>query len=301
MASEKVRKLSLAKRVAGLLFIGAVGIVSFAGTSWFFHHIAGAPKTNDLSEAPNIFTHVFVMFFLGCLSLCAGVFCYAVVLLTQCFTFDFRKPFWNTFKVKLYVAHIIVILFVIMGFACFASMVLTPILTKIGLPTTISFLVPILGMLVIVQFLFMWINIWAPLEKAVVKSRLTACGISKEDMERGMYTGISDPAKSSFKKLTMVEEDIGMLWIEADELIYRGDSDGFRIHRRQLIEVERVTDSGSMSAYAGNVHIILRFRTEDGTERRTRLHTLVCWTLGRLAKASNSLAKRLVSWQGAES
>jgi hypothetical protein len=176
-------------------------------------------------------------------------------------------------------------------------MVVTPILMMIGLSWTISLIAPLLGTFVLVQFLTIWVNIWKPLEKSIVKRRMAACGVSDADIESGICIGISDPAKSSFKKMTMVEEDIGMLWLWDNELAYIGDTYGLNIGRKQLIEVQRAADAGSMSAYGGNVHVILRFRTIDGVERRTRLHTEGFWTMGGRAKASDSLAEKLVCWQ----
>lgn len=297
MATETGKKLSLGKRIAGFLLIVLVMIVSFTVTFLVIRFLAGSRQPGDVPEAPSTAVHVVLMFLGGNLFLGAGILGYVLTLLTKCFTFNFRRPFWNSFKKKLYVMHIAVTVLMGLGAAAFVSMVLTPILMALGLPWIISLIVPGLGTFALVQFLFIWINIWRPLEKVVVKERMSAYGISQEDINRGICIGISDPSKSSFKKLTMVEEDVGMLWLEADELVYRGDTDSFRIGREQLIEVERAVDAGSMAAYGGNVDVILRFRMADGTERKIRLHGGGGWTLASRAKASDSFAERLVRWQ----
>jgi len=293
MASKTAKKLSLGKRIAGLLLIVLVMIVSFTVTFSVIRFFSG----EDVPEAPSMAAHAVLMFLGGNLCFGAGILVYVLTLLTQCFTFDFSRPFWNSFKKKLYVMHITVACLMSLGAAAFTSMVLTPILVALGLPWIISFIVPGLSALALVQLLPVWINIWKPLEKVIVKKRMLAYGILQEDIDRGIDIGISDPSKSSFKKLTLVEEDIGMLWLGADELVYRGDTDSFRIGRDQLIEVERAVDAGSVAAYGGNVDVILRFGMADGTERRIRLHVEGGWTSAGRAKASDSFAETLVRWK----
>ncbi len=302
MTKEVGKKLSLGKRLAGFLLIGLVMIASFTVSFSIIHHLAGPEQANKVIEGPenpSIVGYAALMLLAGYFFLGAGILVYVVTLGTKCFTFNFHKSFWNSFKKKLYVMHIIVTLLIVMGAAAFVSMVTTPILTAIGLSWTISFIIPLLGTFVLVQFLTIWVNIWQPLERSMPKRRLAACRVSDADIEKGICIGISDPSKSSFKKLTMVEEDIGMLWLLDNELVYKGDTTCFNISRKQLIEVERAADAGSMSAYGGNVHIILRFQTSDGGQGRIRLHTEGFWTMGSRAKASDSLAEKLICWQQA--
>lgn len=90
-----------------------------------------------------------------------------------------------------------------------------------------------------------------------------------------------------------------MMWLEPDRLVYRGDTDGFTFSRGQLTEIERVVLTASTTAYAGNRHIVLRFTADGGLERRVRLHIEGEWTLGRIAKATDRLADRLVAWKQA--
>jgi hypothetical protein len=90
---------------------------------------------------------------------------------------------------------------------------------------------------------------------------------------------------------------MGMLWLERDRLVYRGDDASFVVERERLLEVERLVVKRSASAYAGNRHIVLRLLQENGTERRVRLHVEGAWTMGRLVKATNALADRLNRWK----
>ena len=111
-----------------------------------------------------------------------------------------------------------------------------------------------------------------------------------------MYVGISDPTKSSFRKMTLVEDDIGMLWFFPEAMMYRGDAQHFDIPRERFIAMERKADAGSTAAYLGAVHVIVRFLESNGTERMVRLHTEGDLTLSRKAKALNTLAARIQSW-----
>jgi hypothetical protein len=296
MPEEKVKKLSPAKRIGGFLLIIVVGLVSFAIGLMFVRFLRGPSENTEASNVPGL-SVLALIFVGGNLSFVAGVLLYFVSLITHCFTFDFDRPIWNVFKKKLYIINIIVGLLVTIGIVFLVSLIVAPMLMLFGLPLTISVTVSFLFFYFVVQLLLVWVDVWTPLQKKIIKKRLSAFGISTEDLDKGIYIGISDPAKSSFKKLSQVEEDIGMMWLIENVLVYKGDSQSFQISRQDLIEIERQTDSGSISAYAGNVHIILRFRKQDGTQQRTRLHYEGSWTLGQTAKASDKLAQLLMAWQ----
>ena len=111
-----------------------------------------------------------------------------------------------------------------------------------------------------------------------------------------MYAGISDPAKSGMKKFSMVEDDLGMLWLEPRTIRYLGDSQAFEIDRSQVIAVERAADKGSIAAYAGAVHMIIHWRDKAGQDKLVRLHLENYWTLGALARMLSSWGK-LEEWQ----
>ena len=63
-------------------------------------------------------------------------------------------------------------------------------------------------------------------------------------------------------------------------------------------DMERKADVGSISSYGGAVHVILHFRTAEGSERRVRFHPEGCGTIGRQAKAMNAVAASIQAWQG---
>jgi hypothetical protein len=237
-----------------------------------------------------------VMTVLGALALAAGVVAYAFVYATNCMTLDFSRPFFASLKVKLYMANLVVGLFLALGPALLLAGFAIPVLRGQGLSPTLSFIIPLAAGFIITQFLLVYLQIWSPLEKRVVFRRLAALGITPEQMASGTPVGISDPTKSSFRKMTLVEDDIGMLWISPGMLIYRGDTDHFDVPRDRFIAMERKADAGSTSSYAGAVHIILRFLDAHGKERRVRLHAEGCPTLGRKAKWLDQLAGRLQGW-----
>jgi hypothetical protein len=155
----------------------------------------------------------------------------------------------------------------------------------------------LIAALVILNFFVLRVNIWAPNETGLPRHRLLALGVTEAQLARGTYVGISDPSSNSLKTTKgMLEDDVGMLWLEHDRLVYRGDEASFDVPRERLLEVERLVVKKSASAYAGNRHIVLRFQQENGTERRVRLHVEGAWTMGRLVKVTNALADRLNAW-----
>jgi hypothetical protein len=158
-------------------------------------------------------------------------------------------------------------------------------------------MLPVLGCIGLMQIVLVWVLIWAPLEKGIIRKRLAAKSITAAQLSTGVFIGLSDPAKSSLKKFTCVEEDMGMLWFDTDQLIYWGDHEQFSVRRGELIEVERSLDAASTSALSGTAHVILRIRQADGGERRIRLHTEGIWTLGGKRTAMNALAERIATWR----
>jgi hypothetical protein len=110
--------------------------------------------------------------------------------------------------------------------------------------------------------------------------------------------GISDPAFTSMAK-TLIEDDVGMLWIEQNELAYVGDNDEFCIRREQCHSIERAADAAATSAYSGNVNVIMTFKEDGAGPRRVRLHPESSMTMTGLARASDRLADQLEQWRHA--
>ena len=243
------------------------------------------------------FLRAIVLFVLGGLALVGGLAAYFLVLFTHCFTFDFSRPVFPAFKRKLWTANIFVPFLVLVGVALCVSAIVEPILRGAGLSSLVSFLAPLAGTFFLLQFVLIWFSIWVPLERKLICRRLAACGVSPQQIQSGICVGISDPAKSSFKRMSMAEDDLGMLWFNPGMLSYRGDADQFDVTPHQLVEVERKVDAAAMSAYGGTVNVILRFEQQNGVQRRVRLHTEGCWTLTGMAKAMDRLADQIVRWQ----
>jgi hypothetical protein len=293
MQSEN-KKLSVFKRVGGFLLIIIVllGFFFLGGklTGLFSSHV----RVQDFSRTTGSFANVALT--AAFCALFAAVVVYVVVLLTNCFTFNFSRPFFAGFKKKLYFIHIIVGLGLSLAAGFSVSVPVTPILVRLGLPEPLPFIAPILISLICVQLILVLVNIWTPLNRIIVRKRTAALGIDPISLEKGIIVGVSDPERSSFKKLTLVEDDVGVLWIESAQLVYKGDTLNFELKRDNVISVECKADSGSMASYAGAVYPILRYRNADGSERSIRLHAWGNWTLGGLSKSLKLLSLKLESW-----
>src|SRR5262245_18804216 len=108
-----------------------------------------------------------------------------------------------------------------------------------GLQGELGFFVPFIGTVVALQLVLIWVLIWEPTLARLICHRLEARGISAPQIASAILLGISDPRRSSFRKFTLVEDDVGALWITPDQLIYWGDADQFAIARDQLLGIER--------------------------------------------------------------
>lgn len=300
MSSDKNiqgKRFSPAKRIAGFLLISFVAIGGFAlGLLFIRYVVATSPQEEVFSTIPPVLI-AFTSFVIGGFCLLLGIILYSLVIATRCFTFSFKRPFWNTLKVRLYLTNIFVLFFFDMGIGFLLSTFITPLLVALGLPLIIALAIPILGTVLCVGLLTSFVSIWTPLDRPMISQRLQALGIPEHDLQSGIPAGISDPGKSSFRKFTMVEEDVGMLWIEPERIVYHGDRESFEITRNQLKAIERSSDPGSLAAYGGAVDIILRFLQEDGKERHIRLHTEGNWTLLAIRRSVDSLALKLNAWQ----
>ena len=293
MQSEN-KKLSVFKRVGGFLLIIIVSLVFFFLGGKLFGLFSSLENAQGFSHVTEPFSNVLLAGAFG--ALFAAVAGYVAVLLTNCFTFDFNKPFFAGFKKKLYFIHIVVALGLSLAVGFFVSVPVTPVLVRLGLPEPFPFIAPILISLICIQLILVWVNIWTPLNRAIVRKRAAALEIDPISLEEGIFVGVSDPDKSSFKKLTLVEDDVGVLWIEPTQLVYRGDTENFELKRDNIISVESKADAGSMASYAGTVYPVLRYRNKDGSESSIRFHTWGSWTLGGMSKSMKLLFLKLESW-----
>jgi len=255
---------------------------------------AVAPSGSDVPAAA--ITALLVL--LGGLLLGSGGTAYVLVLLTDCFTLSVVRPVWKTgFTTRLWLANVVVPLLLLAGLGTLSAAVLRGLLTRLGLAAPLNLAVPFFLILIPGQFLLAWFNLWAPIEKSLIRRRLAAQGLSAAQLDYGLYVGVSDPRTSSLRKFGLVEDDVGMLWLTPRSLVYRGDAQSWEIPRDALVDLRRAVDKGSIAAYAGAVHIILRWRAADGSEQCARLHAENCWSLSVVARALDRLWDRLEAWR----
>src|SRR5439155_26848829 len=302
MSSRK--QLSPFRKMLGILAILAVIIVSlFVGlmaTGGVFWRDSG-PPTSSFDRGGQMAAAIAFSMVTGVLSIVAlmvGVAKYAVVVVTRLFIFDLRRPVWASFKNRWWVANIVVPLPVLIGISGLVAAIGSPLLVFLGVAHGTAFLVLILVPLVLLQLLLIWLRILAPIVSRLTRARLQALGVEPARVDRGILLGISDPAFTSLAK-GLIEDDVGMLWIEPDELVYEGDNDQFRIRREQCLSIERVADAAATSAYFGNVNIIMTIAEDGAGPRRVRLHPESSMTMTGIARASDRLADELERWKGA--
>jgi hypothetical protein len=289
--------LGLVTAIGGGLLLG---ILASGGLGQRNSALPALPASPHGHASPLAGTIVFsiVLTFLSAIALFGGTALYWLIMATRLFIFDFSRPVWSSFKRRLFIANIFVPLMGMIGLSGLVAASGSPFLATVGVTHETAFLLLFLAPFILLQLTSTWLAIWTPLVGRLTRSRLLAIGIEPARIDQGTLLGISDPAKKSLRKLGLVEEDVGMLWITPDELVYKGDNDAFCVRRDQLVSIERVADAGSVSAYFGNVHIILAFARDGAAPRRVRLHPESSWTMTGTARASDHLANALDRWKG---
>ncbi len=247
-------------------------------------------------EAPGL-GHSIVMLVLAIMAIGAGIVGYLGAVFTQCLTFDFTRPVWHEIKAKQFLANLLFPTMVMLGVGFFSSAMLTPVAARFNLPGEMAFMAPFFLGFVLMQVLSLFVLVWSPMEKRIIKKRLAALGITPDQMRGGIYVGLSNPAVTSSKKrFFSIEEDVGMLWFTPQQMIYWGDVEQFAISQHDLVQVERKVDAKSTTALSGTAHVVLHIRLSDNSERQIRLHTEAIWTLLGKRRASNDLAARINAW-----
>ena len=291
MSQKQVKPLSPIKWALGIAAFVAVIAGSIMLGNWL------GPQRNTTLPVPVGSPAVLIVFLIvGGVVFVIGLVAYAIVLATHCFTFNFDRPFFPAYRGKMWFVNLVVGLFLQGGFGLMmfptAARLLAPILpAPIVLP--VGFFLPF----IVAQLIMVWFIPWAPLDRAMIRRRMEAIGFLPQQLEDGLLMGISDPSRSSLKKLTRIEDDVGVLWFAPDALVYRGDQQALYITRAAVQEVERKADAGATSAYFGAVHVIVRYLDDAGAQRRVRLHPEVNWTMTAAARAQNELAERIESWR----
>jgi hypothetical protein len=158
-----------------------------------------------------------------------------------------------------------------------------------------SWLVTVVPTIILVNLSATVFSIWAPVETRLIAKRLAAQGVSPQLLRTGVNLGISDPARSDWAKIVL-EDDVGMLWIEPGRLTYRGDVTELSLAPTDVSEIERVVVSASLASHVGVRHIVIHLHQD---RRRVRLHVEGHITLPGQRRATDLLADRLVAWKTA--
>lgn len=248
-----------------------------------------------MDDSTPMLVKVIGSFLIGWCFVVAGVVSYFVVLSTTCFTFRFDCPVWKTHKAKVFIANIFVPLLAAVGIGIAAQPFLSPLIAALGIDAAISNLIPILLVIGMLQICQLKVLIWAPLEKRFITKRLLAQGVTVEQIQAGNMTGISNPSRSSLAK-GIIEDDMGVLWVSEDRLVYWGDGERFSVTRDQFVSLEQRGDALNTTALSGVAHVILHFKTPEGTERRIRLHIEGAWTMGQKRRGMDCLADQVAKW-----
>lgn len=278
-----------------LLWLVVVGNLVFWIGFWLWRNRSAPPPTEN--SPPDFVRSIFYLF-VGGFFLVIGVAAYLGFIFTNGLTFDFSQPVFKNFKGRKYLANIFAPLFVALGVGFMLSAFITPALQALGSNPSLASLLPVLGMVAILQVLQIFVLIWSPLEKRIITRRLAAKGILAAQLQTAILVGLSDPTRSSFSKFGGIEEDIGALWLDAERLIYWGDTEQFSITRDQLLQLEQKADSGSTTMLVGATHPILHVQLPNGAERQIRLHAEAVGTMARKRRALNDLANSIIAWHG---
>lgn len=294
-AQDSPKRLPIIARMGIVVLLVAAVLVFGVAGFWITRspHDADIPADEPFS-GPS-FTAVLVV--LGAMGIGASAVLYVIALSTNCFVRDLSRPCFERFKTRVYMCQIMVPLPAIIGLGLLVCIPVYPRLISAGLEPPMALIGPIIGTLALAQIPLFWIQLWAPVEKSLILGRMRAMGISACDLSQGWPIGISDPGQSTLKKLGLAEDDIGMLWITREALIYLGDMQLFEIRPEQLRTIGQKADAANTSALAGTAHVILTYVRPEQQERRVRLHIEGIRTLGGKARIMDKLAADLRRWQ----
>ena len=294
--SNRTGAISIRRRITFIALIVACIIAAIFGRKVFQAHLS--PDRTVAAPAPPGFLEWIVLGAVGMAMVVAAFAVYGIVLLTGCFTFDHGRPFVKAFGRRVVLAHFVTAGLLSNG----SSLIVAPFFTAIlwilipgTLAIELGWLVP--GLVSIFYFwLFLWI--WAPLDLMVINRRMSALGVPPDRIAAGLPIGTSDPDRKRRRWFAgTVEEDMGMLWFDADQLTYFGDSGPWAITRDQLLSIDRLAHKRALASHFGVIHVVLRYRRPDGSEGRVLLFTEGNWTQFRQARALDKLADRLISWR----
>src|SRR5690349_7172144 len=240
MKRDGPQRLSPIKRLLGL----AALLVVIFGSIWIGIQFSLPHRSPAGAPPPASPLVVLLMMFFGLVSCVLGAALYGLCLLTGGLTFGYDKPVLGALKVRFWFINFFVGFLFQTGLALIVG---SGLVAAVGayLPPGVGFAICFFGPFILAQFLFVWLTLWGPLERIVIRRRLAAEGISADHLHDGIFIGMSDPTRSSFKKFSLVEDDVGVLWFGPQRLVYRGDSMWWETERGYLEPIERRADAGS--------------------------------------------------------
>ena len=80
-------------------------------------------------------------------------------------------------------AKIIVPVLISLGAGGLLSVPVSPMLQGLGMDPQLAYMLPVLGMIVILQIVQLVVFMWTPLAKRLITKRLTARGVSLEQLQ----------------------------------------------------------------------------------------------------------------------
>ncbi|HXC36109.1 MAG TPA: hypothetical protein VNV43_09560 [Candidatus Acidoferrales bacterium] len=265
---------------------------------WRFHVMSTESQADANADETEVapIVHSIALFIIGLFFLVPAVAAYLGLIFSCFLTFNYQLPVWHSIKAKRYFFNIFVGVGLALGFGFIVAAFLWPFLSGLGLPQRQASLLPVFAVLIGFQLLRLWVLMWAPVEKLLIRRRLAAMGISAEQLKGAMLVGISNPEGGMVKRFGAIEEDMGSIWVLPDRLAYRGDVEQFDLTREQIAGIERKADNRSTTVLAGIAHVVLQVRLPDGSIRQMRLHTEGQWTLGQKRRAMDALAQAVDGW-----
>src|SRR5690349_12556237 len=84
-----------------------IGNIIFWTSFALWRHRGETEPAEAIPPGGDVFRILF-MSILGAISLAIGIAGYFLILFTNCFTFNFTKPFWTEMKAKIYFANIFI-------------------------------------------------------------------------------------------------------------------------------------------------------------------------------------------------
>lgn len=295
--SKRKGKVSLPvwKKTGGIIFLIVILVTSVLVTFFIFDKLIPGKPEVDRQEAGPPFILWIILPIIGGFFFFMGLFMYFLVTITDCFTSDFSGNVFAKLKKKIYGFNLVVQILFIISICPILGVVFTPFFKAIGLPA--AEMISFLFFLILIQFIFLMVNIWVPLEKRLIMRIMTSRGFKKGDLKSGIYMGISDPSKTSFKKMYCVEDDIGMMFIHDDRLTFQGGATALDVRRDQIVDIVMDADAGGVAAYFGISNILVRYQEAADQFKTVRLHPEGFLTIFSLKKYNNQLEDQLSKWK----